>query len=80
MSDLIEEPVGSSADICRRNGWKAGTRLSGDEGYGPTVIEITAIGEEYVLAKSVSHNGQATDYPDESLWELCYRDWVEVPA
>jgi len=54
----------SSAEKCRRNGWKVGTRIVGDEGYGPTVIEITAIGEEAVLAKCISHNGEP------GSWEL----------
>ena len=51
----------SSADKCHRNGWVAGTRLVGDEGYGPTVIEITAVGRDGVLAVEISHNGKLTD-------------------
>lgn len=33
----------SNADVARRNGWVVGTRLAGDEGYGETIIEITAM-------------------------------------
>lgn len=66
----------SDAEICRKNGWAVGTRLVGDEGYGPSVIEITGIGEKALLAKMVSHNGEAVDHPREGLWTLSCRDWV----
>lgn len=66
-----------SAEICRRNGWKAGTRLVGDEGYGPTVIEITAVGMEDILAKMISHGGEPVDGV-ENKWGLDHRDWKEV--
>jgi hypothetical protein len=33
----------NDAQRCRKNGWGVGTRLIGDEGYGHTVIELTAI-------------------------------------
>lgn len=74
---LIED---SDAQTCRDNGWGPGTRLVGDEGYGPTVIEITAVGERRLLAKTVSHNGKAPKRPHEGLWTLAYRDWVTVPS
>lgn len=67
----------SSAEICRRNGWEAGTRLVGDEGYGPTVIEITAVGAESILAKELSHNGEPAG-GHENVWLLDCRDWKEV--
>lgn len=75
---------GSAADLCRANGWGPGTRLVGDEGYGPTVIEITAIGEARLLAKCLGHNGVA-HRPHESTWVLDARDWRvatddEIPA
>ena len=66
------------ADICRENGWIPGTRLVGDEGYGPTVIEITAVGERSILAKTVSHNGQPSTVR-EGNWCLWCRDWHVVP-
>lgn len=68
---------GSAAAICRERGWEVGTRLVGDEGYGPTVIELTAIGEHEVLAKCVAHDGFArTDR--ETSWVLWCRDWAEI--
>ncbi|AFA45091.1 HTH binding domain protein [Mycobacterium phage Spartacus] len=68
----------SDADTARRNGWTVGTRLAGDEGRGETTIEITAIGEEHVLAKTISHAGRPVPY-GESLWTFMFRDWREVP-
>lgn len=40
----------TDAEVARANGWTVGTRLVGDEGYGPATIEITAIGRANVLA------------------------------
>jgi hypothetical protein len=67
----------NSAEVCRANKWKAGTRLVGDEGSGPTVIEITAVGESGLLAKAISHNGKKQDPPREGSWTLSNRDWKE---
>lgn len=67
----------SDAELFRRNGWKRGTRLVGDEGYGPTVIEITAVGDGMILARRVSHNGATDRYP-EGNWGLSGREWSEV--
>lgn len=67
----------SSAERCRRNGWTAGTRLIGDEGWGPSVIEITAIGRESILAIAISHGDKAFA-PYESSWTLEMRDWQRV--
>lgn len=68
----------TEAETCRLNGWTVGTRLVGDEGYGPTVIRITAIGESALLAVRESHNGEAVERPYEGSWTLRYRDWTEV--
>ena len=68
------------AVVCRERGWWAGTRLVGDEGHGPTVIEITAVGECYVLAKPVMHAGKLYELPAEGMWTLCRRDWREAAA
>lgn len=65
----------TDAEKCRRNGWKAGTLLVGDEGYGPTVIKITAVGEEGILAKEISHNGVPTPDSWEWHWTLDAREW-----
>jgi len=66
------------AVICRENGWIVGTRLVGDEGWGPTVIEITAVGEENILAKTISHNGNVPEWGRETTWTLDCRDWQEI--
>lgn len=65
----------TSAEMCRRNGWHVGMRLVGDEGYGPTVIEITAIGERYILAKTISRNGVEDEDEPEGHWTLRNREW-----
>src|SRR6266852_611278 len=63
---------------CKRNGWKPGTRLVGDEGWGPTVIEITAIGRERILAVEISHNGEPDADGLEDDWTLELRKWRRV--
>lgn len=69
----------NAADICRRNGWIEGDVLEGDEGYGPTQIRITAIGEETVLARGISHKGKPMREP-EQCWGLSGRKWKKVTA
>jgi hypothetical protein len=69
----------SAAELCRQNGWGPGTRLVGDEGYGPTVIEITAVGRDHILALPISDNGKPCYRPYENAWVLDCRDWKEVP-
>lgn len=66
----------SDADIARKNGW---TPVIGDEGYGPTVIEITAVGETHVLAKTLTDNGKHPGRSDtEAIWTFSCRDWKRV--
>lgn len=65
------------AAICCKNGWTVGTWLVGDEGYGPTVIRITAIGEEGILAIGVTHNGKTVNW-GERCWTLRCRDWKKI--
>ncbi len=67
----------SDAHICRANCWSVGTILEGDEGYGPTRIIITAIGERHILARKLSHNGVETA-SSESLWTVQAREWHRV--
>ena len=62
----------TDAETCHLNGWHVGTRLAGDEGYGVTVIEITAIGEKSILAKHISHKG-AAETGRENTWTLTCR-------
>ena len=68
----------SSAEECRDRGLKAGDKIVGNEGYGPTVIQITAIGEEGILAKIISRDGKPEIDPRESSWNLKCRDWELV--
>lgn len=65
----------TEAETCRLNRWGVGTRLVGDEGYGPTVIEITAVGQFSILAKAVERSGQPIR-EREATWTLTCRDWV----
>jgi hypothetical protein len=64
----------SDAEECRERGFNVGDRLIGDEGYGPTVIKLTAIGEKCLLAKQISSNGKPAPL-GENLWTLSCRDW-----
>ena len=75
---VTTRPGESSAAACRRLGWKAGDRIVGDEGYGPTVIEITSVGKELILALVISHNGKPPDFLYEGNWTLSCRDWRKV--
>ena len=67
-------PAESDADFCRRMGFIPGTRLAGNEGYGVTIIQLTAIGERCILAKEISHAGKTSD-EYERTWTLSIRDW-----
>ena len=69
----------SDAEECRERGFKVGDRLVGDEGYGPTVIELCYIGERRILAHTISHNGKAY-FGRETNWTLSCRDWEKVTA
>ncbi len=64
----------NDADQCRANGWTVGDRLMGDEGFGPTLIELTAIGESEISATIISHNGVALEHKEE-LSTLSGRTW-----
>ena len=67
----------SDAEICREKGWNVGDVLEGDEGYGPTQILITAIGEKHILAKELSHSGSDRQRC-ESHWTVQCREWKKV--
>ena len=70
----------NEVEVARDHGWEVGTRLVGDEGYGPTIIEITALGLERLLARTISHNGVPVrgSARTESPWVLYCRDWRET--
>jgi hypothetical protein len=63
----------SPAELCRHLGWGVGTRLEGDAGYGPDIIEITAVGEHHVLARRLTGRCRS-----EISWVFAYRDWKQV--
>ena len=67
-----------AADVCREHGWRPGTRLVGSNGFGTTVIEITALGNRVILARIISQNGQPAAYDQDRVWRLSDRDWREV--
>ena len=67
-----------ASQVCRRNGWKVGDRLAGDEGYGLDVLEIVYVGEAF-LAKKIGRvvDGVLVERPGcESMWVLGpWRSW-----
>lgn len=66
----------TDAETCRLNGWDVGTELVGDQGYGPSTIVITAIGERQILARC-THHGDGRIH-GERTWTLTAREWSEV--
>lgn len=75
---LQQQPGESPAAACRRNHWHVGTHLAGDEGYGETVIRITAIGEDQILARAVARKGKPVQGDQEGSWTLYCREWRRV--
>ncbi|WAJ27558.1 DUF7241 domain-containing protein [Antarcticirhabdus aurantiaca] len=73
-----ETQILSDAEVCRINGWQPGTRLVGDEGFGPTIIEITAVGRDKILGVMVAHKGRPYEHDSEAMWTLACRDWRRV--
>lgn len=70
----------NDAARCRKNGWVAGTRLVGTDADGPTVIEITAVGRETVLAVAISEDGKPCKDEHEYSWMLDQRKWRKVKS
>lgn len=73
----------TDAELCRKNGWKVGTILEGDVGYGPDRIQITAIGLEHILARRefrrmASAAFSSVGWMGERQWTLECRDWKRV--
>jgi hypothetical protein len=69
-----------AAIICRERGWEPGQHLIGDEGYGPNIIRITAVGEAAILARCVFHGGKPDTQSRENTWTLRCRDWQPCAA
>lgn len=67
----------TTIELVQSNNWQVGDRLVGDEGLGPTVIQITAIGEENILARRISQRGKPINGP-ECTWSLECREWTKV--
>ena len=67
----------SDADICRQNKWTPGTLLKGVENGIRTVIQITAVGFEAILARVISRNGDPVN-ENERSWTLHARDWSRI--
>lgn len=68
----------NAAEICREHGWTVGTRLVGDAGYGPTIIQITALSDQVMLARIISHGCVTIGHHDAQAWTLSLRDWQPV--
>lgn len=66
------------AEVARAKGWSEGTRIVGDEGHGPTVIEITEMTRSRLFAKRISHDGEPANSDRDNSWVLYCRDWTEV--
>lgn len=66
----------NDAETCRLSGWVVGDALLGEESGDAVLIQITAIGEERILARRLGLEGR------ESGWTLSCREWrrVEVDA
>ena len=79
MTDTSEGVIGGTdaAATCLAQGWGVGTLLAGDDGYGETVLRLTAMGESIVVARCVCLQGRRVERP-EAAWSLQYRPWREV--
>lgn len=78
MSEAAMKRGHSERETCELNGWSIGTRLVGDEGFGPTVIQIKYFTREGdLLAITESRNGKDVN-EREYFWTLRCRDWSEV--
>lgn len=71
MTRTLNSPL-SAAELCRRNHWGPGTRLAGEVDDRWSVITITAIGREEILA--FDERGQ------EGTRDLTDRAWQVIPG
>lgn len=67
----------SDADYCRKSGWNVGTKLIGSDGHDMSIIELTAIGREGILAVCLIRNGKKINEGEHS-WTLSCRNWRAV--
>lgn len=68
----------SEAEVCKMNGWEVGTLLAGNEGYGWTIIEITAVGLRDILARTRFYSKVEVKDGPEVTWMLAMREWYQV--
>lgn len=64
----------TSAELCRANGWVVGDVLEADWIYGPTRVQLTAIGEELILGRLCGKESK----PPESAFFLGGIEWHKV--
>jgi hypothetical protein len=61
------------------NGWTIGDILEGDEGYGPQLIKITAVGEERFLCRWNYQKGKGWERESGQTTLSC-REWRKVSS
>ena len=61
------------------NGWTIGDILEGDEGYGPDLIKITAVGEERFLCRWNYQKGNGWERESGQTTLSC-RKWRKVSS
>ncbi len=66
---------GTDVEILDRLSAGVGSKLIGDEGQGPEVIEVTAVGLQHILARRVRNSKNQTVFDAETIWTLAHRDW-----
>lgn len=84
MEETMHSPL-TDACICRANGWGPGTLLQGELNdadeepplVGITVLKITAVGGEEILARAISIDGQLIQ-SEETRFSLDGVEWIEV--
>lgn len=67
------------AAVCRRKRWKVGDVLEGREGRSVVRIQLTAIGERWILARAIWRDHRAVS-ESECQWALTTRDWKRIPS
>ena len=68
---------GSSAHICHELGWYPGTYIRGNIPT-PITLRITAVGEEFVLAREIVDDEGQVSEGDEMVRILTERDWRKI--
>lgn len=83
MADFARMSAGeTSAQFCRRMGWKVGDVIEGQaiagsrrREDGPCTIEIVHLADNIVEAKETSRNGAVIARPATASWTLSLRGW-----